>query len=348
MNKTILLACCDFLILATLALIPLKSRPVEKSDNSIAESSEFHVDGESLETDMTEVLSNIQVQALKEELEQTNKELAQKDELNKHQSEKLASKDKQIASLNSELKRYSRPVYQTVQQNRWQINVAMKEDDSFNPDLFKTDFFTCAIEINSRVFLAAEFNRLGFSWSEIINDGNIAILNINIARTGENPWSTVCSQPLISMNQDPGLCLIPAPANRVYDPLKVIPYKQLPMNLENLYAAKCDGRLIKIKNASIIPNQPEWLTINEERFLGHPDKVEKGDVIVTSQGTVVGIITQAQRTGNENRLKCFILSKLDLSAKIDIPITKKTTSPYYNEFVSQSRLIAQRIKSTER
>lgn len=348
MNKTILLACCDFLILATLALIPLKSRPVEQSDNTIAESSEFHVEGELLETDMTEVLSNIQIHALKEELEQTNNELTQKDELNKQQSEKLASRDEQIAKLNSELKRYSRPVYQTVQQNRWQINVAMKEDDSFNPDLFKTDFFTCAIEINGKVFLAAEFNRLGFSWSEIINDGNIAILNINIARTGENPWSTVCSQPLLSMNQDPGLCLIPAPAERIYDPLKVIHHKKLTASLENLYAAKCDGRLIKIKNASIIPNQPDWLTINEERFLGHPDKVEKGDVIVTSQGAVVGIITRARRSGNQNLLKCFILSKLDLSAKEEIPITRKTTSPYYNEFVSKSRIIAQRIKSTER
>ncbi len=107
----------------------------------------------------------------------------------------------------------------------------------------------------------------------------------------------------------------------------------------NLYAAKTDGRLIKIANASILPDSPQWLDINEERYLSHPDKVETGDMIVTAKGKAVGLITREYHNSNRTRLRAHIFDYLSFEDCFKIPVSKSNKEIYYSKFVSSVKEI---------
>ena len=344
MNKTVLLACCDFLILATLALSSFKKAPDSSPESSLSPDNSFQVfEEENEDNELATAIFLEKINEAHEELYQTKEELNEtKIELN---NEKLLNrqKDNEISSLKLKIKGQSKSVYKAVLDNLWQVNVTMKEDDSFSPDFFNTSFFSCSFEVHDTTFIAADFKSLGFLWPELIKDGNISKLSLTLAKTGPNPWSTHSKGPVYSMSQDPSLCLIKVPKGKTNRPISILPYKQLPNYFEKMYAAKSDGRIIKIKNVSILPTSPQWISIDEERFLGHPDKVQKGDLILTSDGMLVGLITKEMAAGNKTRLLAHSFSKLDISESIKIPITKANSDIYFKDFVSQTRHISKSL-----
>lgn len=344
MNKTVLLACCDFLILATLALTSFKQDPILSSEESLKPENSFHVEeSEDSQEDLVESFYEVQLNKLNEQLSTTQEELQKKERELVNQKLLAQNKDSELQKLKLELNRRNTSVYKSVLNNLWQVNVSMKEDDSFNPDIFRTSFFSCAFSLEDKTYLLTEFNNLGFNWDELIADGNINDLSITLAKTGPNPWSSICKGPIYSMNQDPAICLITLPKSRVYEPLQILPYSKLPNYLEKIYAAKSDGRVIKVKNVSIIPNDPDWITIDEERFLGHPDKVERGDVLVTNDGFLIGLVSHEAKTGNKSRLTAFALSKLDVSESAKIPLSKSKQERYYTDFVNKVRTISKQV-----
>ena len=249
MNKTVLLACCDFLILATLALTSFKKTPENQTNSELEPDSSFQVlENEDNKDDLSFSIYLEQLNSANEKLNELNKDLqSTREELNREKVTNL-QKDSEISSLKLKLNGQNTSVYKTVLENLWQINVSMKEDDSFSPDLFKTNFFSCSFEINDQTYIAADFEKLGFLWPELIHDGNISKLNLTLAKTGPNPWSSISKGPILSMSQDPSVCLLKVPKSRASKPIKILPHNQLPNYLEKMYAAKSDGRVIKIKN----------------------------------------------------------------------------------------------------
>lgn len=345
MNKTVLLACCDFLILATLALTSFNKTPDMSNEGELVPENSFQIeDKEESSEELVEAFYELQINKLNERLSVIQNELQAKDRELVNQKLLAQNKDSELQKLKLELNKRSTSVFKSVLNNLWQVNVAMTEDDSFNPDTFRNSFFSCAFSMNKDTYLLADFNKLGFSWDEIIADGNINKLGVTLAKTGPNPWSSVCKGPVYSMNQDPALCLLKLPKNRVYDPLQILPYSKLPNYLEKVYAAKADGRVIKVKNLSIIPNDPNWIVIDEERFLGHPDKVEKGDILVSNDGFVIGLVSRENQSGNKRRLSAFILSRLDFNESTEIPLTKKSQDLYFNDFVNRVKQIYRKLK----
>lgn len=351
MNKTVLLACCDFLILATLALSSFKKNPEQQNTVSDLEpDSSFQLSEteEKQDDDLSFAIYLENLNSANEKLSKVNNELQNtKAELSK---EKLLGlqKDSEINSLKLKLNGQNKSVHKTVLENLWQINVSMKEDDSFSPDLFNTSFFSCSFEIDDNTYIAADFEKLGFMWPELIEDGHISKLSLTMAKTGPNPWSTSSKGPVFSMVQDPSLCLLKVPKTHSTAPIKILSHAKLPNYLEKIYAAKSDGRVIKVKNISIVPSAPSWISIDEERFLGHPDKVEKGDMIITSDGQLVGLITKEIISGNKRRYLSHSFSMLDIRESVQIPLTKKNSDKYFNEFVTQTRHISKSILSQSR
>ena len=349
MNKTVLLACCDFLILATLALTSFKKTPDKQTVSELEPDNSFQViENEDTEEDLSFAIYLEQLNSANEKLSELDKDLQNtKEELNREKLKSL-QKDSEISSLKLKLNGHNTSVHKTVLNNLWQINVSMKEDDSFSPDLFKTNFFTCSFEIGDQTYIAADFEKLGFLWPELIHDGNISKLNLTLAKTGPNPWSSVSKGPILSMTQDPSICLLKVPKSRTTKPIKILPHKKLPNYLDKMYAAKSDGRVIKIKNVSIMPTAPNWISVDEERFLGHPDKVEKGDIIITSDGLLAGLITKEVISGNKRRFLSHSFSMLDLKESEQIPLNKKNSEKYFSSFVSQTRHISKSILSEAR
>lgn len=344
MNKTVLLACCDFLILATLALTSFKNSPEVQAENPIQADNSFHVDDEEdAQVDLTESFYELKLKELNEQIASTQTQLQEKNKELVNQKLLALNTRSELQKLKLELSKRSKSVYKSVLNNLWQVNISMTEDDSFSPDSFRTSFFSCAFTLNDNTYLLADFDNLGFNWAEIIADGNINSLKITLAKTGPNPWSALCKGPVFAMNQDPAICLIKLPSTRVYEPLRVLPYAKLPDYLEEVYAAKSDGRVIKVKNVSIVPNDPNWIIVDEERFLGHPDKVEKGDVLVTSDGALIGMISKEIRTGNKNRLMCLALSKLEVGEAEKVPLLKSKNDLYYKDFVNKVRLLSKQL-----
>lgn len=348
MNKTILLACCDFLILATLALTSFKTAAPLESQSEMLPENTFQLNTEEeAQEDLVESFYALKVEEINKKLNSVEADLEKTEE--ELTAQKLISQNKEIEiqRLKSIINKKSKSVYKSVLNNLWQVNVSMKEDDSFSPDSFQTDFFSCAFTLNDKTYLLAEFNKLGFNWAELIADGNISNLKIIIAKTGPNPWSTASNGPIYSLNQAPAACLIEIPKSRVYSPLDILPYPKLPDYLDKIYAAKSDGRIIKVKNLAVIPNRPDWIVLDEERFLGHPDKVEKGDILVTSDGSLVGIVSREERSGNKKRLMCFALSQADFSESQKIPIQKQPGSLHYKDFVDKARLLAKTLQTNK-
>ena len=345
MNKTVLLACCDFLILATLALSSFKKAPLPEAESSFEADNSFQV-SENEEVDdkrITEMYYQQKLNELEKESEELRAELLETNKELLSEKETSARKDSKIHSLTKQLAATKNTVFKKVLNNLWQVNVSMKEDDSFRPDSFQTSFFSCSFKLEDSTYLLADFQNLGFQWTELLNDGNISRLSITLAKTGPNPWSSLCKNPILSLSQVPGLCLIKVPKSRVYSPMDTVNEKNMPNYLDKVYASKADGRIIKVANVSVLPNSPSWIVIDEERFLGHPDKVEKGDVLVTGNGLIIGLVSKEKRSGNKSRLYSHLISSLDLSEHREIPLKKNNSDVYFKDFVEAARSISRTI-----
>ena len=344
MNKTILLACCDFLILATLAMMQFNKSPESTTTESLEISSDFALgsDEATSETSTSEaIFLELKIQKLQSALIQKAREQGR-------QEIKLQSVITANNNLMSQIQKLKlgtqTSIHQAVAKARWQINISMREDDAVSPDNFSRRLFTCVLKIGEKFYLPADFNKLGLNWDELINDGHIDTLTVTVGRTGVNPWSSYVKAGFFSMHQDPSCCFIEILPSRVKSAIGIVKRQDIHKDLNRLFAAKSDGRLIKINNAAILPDSPQWLDINEERFLGHPDKVEKGDLIVTESGLAVGIVTAARSTANRQRLKAFIMDYFTFADFAKIPLEKKKTENYYVDFVQSVRDIQQRIK----
>ena len=140
MNKTVLLACCDFLILATLSLN--YNPKVSNSQNEpiyLPISNDFQLIEP--EDDKSELLliSNLyesQLKQLKEESNTFQKKLITKE----NDFEKLNEDYLRLQSRYQQLitnQQSDKSLYSNVTDSLIGVTVNMKEDDSFSPDLFR-------------------------------------------------------------------------------------------------------------------------------------------------------------------------------------------------------------------
>lgn len=345
MNKTVLLACCDFLILATLSMLHFNKTP-EKIEAQVLESSnEFIVTNESISEEETfTAFQELKIRKLQEELQNSQHKSKEQNDQNKALQTQNSKNLDQLKQLTNTLNTPKISIYKLIADCRWQVNLTMKEDDSISPDSFSSRFFTCAVKKGEKVYIPVEFNKLGLNWDELINDGHIDTLAVTVGRTGNNPWSSYIKSNIFAMHQDPSCCFIELPNGRATSAISILKSKNIHKHLNKLFAAKADGRLIKINNAAVLPDSPGWLDISEERFLSHPDKVEKGDLIVTDSGLAVGLITQEVSSNNRTRLRALIMDNFSFDEIYPIPLQKKKNESYYTDFVSSVREVHKNIK----
>ena len=339
MNKTVLLACCDFLILATLSLnYNPKVSGSQVDSTELPVSNDFQVIDSEADDSESLVISSFYEEKLSELKEQNvdfQKDLmAKESEFEKLNKDYLAlqSKYQQLASKQQS----NKSLHGKISESRIEVTVNMKEDDSFSPDLFRLRHYTSAVFKDGRIYLIAHRKKLGLEWPELINDGDILEYKMILANPGVNPWSFINSSSINSLNELPEICVVKIPAKYQQQALPILDRKPLSY-LNDLYALKTDGRIIKIEQATNLPKDNSIIEISEKRFLGEPDGLALGDLISTSSGKILGMVTSSKVEGNTIRYKVSLLAEFDFNNVFRIPVTKSRAEKYFKSFVDAAK-----------
>ena len=336
MNKTVLLACCDFLILATLSLsyVP-KSITTEIPPKELPVSTEFHLDEATESEDQLLMLSTLYEQRLKElsaETNSTHEKLADKKAaFNDLNEEYLKLKSKYEVLLNKQ-NEAPRPASGEIAKSRIEIVVNMKEEDSFNPDSMRARHYTALARVNDQAHIIAHAKNLGLYWPELLEDGHISELRVIIAKPGDNAWSYRATTDIKSLREVPGICLIPL-ASTVKSTALPLLTENPEEHLKRLKVLKADGRIIQVQQATSLPSDSEVIEISEKRFLGQPDNIATGDLVLTNNGQILGMVTATKIEGNTRRHITHILAKIDTTNYAKIPLLKKKEDKYFVDFV---------------
>lgn len=338
MNKTVLLACCDFLILATLSLNynPQSDTPVAQ-DESLPVSNDFSIQENDISTNQDLFVFNAiyekKLSALQEEKSILNDELEHKDEDLANLKELHQSLQKKYQTLLSQ-QGNSEAIFDLVNSARLELTVNIKEDDSFNPDSLRLQTYTPAITHSGINYAVVHRDNLGFNWPELTNDGHISDYSLILSKKDSSPWSYRSTVDVEILNENTNICLIPLSSNITIKPLPVLqnsPGKYL----KNLYAFKSDGRLIQVVQATTLPGKVNEIELSEKRFLGQPDQLKIGNSIITESGLAVGMITNTIIDGNTIRHIATLFSAPDFSNISKIPVTKKKGDKYFSELVNE-------------
>jgi hypothetical protein len=348
MNKTILLACCDFLILATLSLnyksdVHKNSSP--RQEIPYSDDFELKPEEEKDQDLLTTAIYERKIAILLEGQQESEYKLTQKKEELQDLSKQFSSLQKSYSTLLQKHKLNSGDrIHQIIDQARLQVTISMTEDDSLTPDFYTNTFYSCCFNFNGKNYLLADFKDLGLSWPELINDGHINRVSMIMAKANENPWSSQFNSAIQSLNQAPSLCIVEVSSKYEMTQLELANKADTLNKLDKLYAAKSNGRVIKIQQAAILPHKRNSIEISEERFLGQPDKLATGDLVITETGKLIGMIGKTSIDGNSLRHNVIQLSQIDLKNRTSIPLGKINQQGYFSDFVNKAKQVFTKIK----
>ncbi|MCH2207515.1 MAG: hypothetical protein MK132_16785 [Lentisphaerales bacterium] len=337
MNKTVLLACCDFLVLATLSLNYNPQTQDSLSPNEILQqSNEFTITDEDVDRSQElfalSAIYEKQLASAQQEKTRLNEEIKlQKGNFAELSSDYQSLREKYKILLQKKMN-LPTAIHDRVNSSRLEVSVSIKEDDSFNPDLFRMQTFTSAASIRGKSYAVIHRKNLGFTWDELVNDGHISDYSLTISQRGKNPWSFRNTASIQILNELSQICLIPLSSELQFKAMPLLK-GSVGKHLKSLYALKSDGRLIKVSHATTLPTKSNDIELSEKRFLGQPDSLEAGNVILTESGLIVGLITNCKIEGNTVRHSVSLLSSINPSNHLAVPVSKKQDEKYFSDLV---------------
>lgn len=243
--------------------------------------------------------------------------------------EKLATMASQLETLSARQK----GPYAAVSQSRMEVSISMVEEDRgpgawVDPDdywsgrIYPTLFFS-----NNTKFIAAYYASVGLDWKEMIGDGDMKEVSIAIGRPpGDNRWSASYLGEWRFSLEEPRIVLLPVTDERAVDKnaLKLYGRENVLKNGTKgfrLFKAISQGTSFDVEaSPDLTSSPPKYVNIVSpmrhmvEKVIKPSDaRPDPGDVIVTQDGLLVGIMVDSSR--------CYVLDELSIKESVlKIPI----------------------------
>lgn len=315
MNRSVLIATADFLVLAALSL---SSRIDDMSPSGLSKPeppqetvTDFWPSTEEDRAREAEMMADLQddwealkrlaadenagdnerATELQSEREAHDNTRQQLEEVTEQAARERARFMTKIAELESGR---DDPIWGIQDAMRWGIRTIVREVHHRN-ERRTTRLCAPAVRIGGKPFLVTNFRALGFGWAEI-RRGKVTVVSLVISKKGESPFSKRCHK-VYSYSADPRLWFIPLPEDA---PGRTCEWHgrdlgELPLKRLRLFKARASLGVTSTELSCGV-SRPGVLELTfPPPIPEHRYAAEYGDVVMTHRGEVLGVISHTNR-----------------------------------------------------